>query len=221
MRKIVTLVKRAAGLSVQEFQARWAEVHGPLAARAPGVRRYVQSHALEKGYTKGELLYDGISEAWFDDDAACAAYGGCEAARVVEADLRLLIEPSRLVRMPVDVHIIKNGRVPNPAVKNIEFVNRKPGMALGPFRDYWRGKHGPLAATIPVLRRYEQNHLALSEYEAGEPPFDGLAITWFDSTADMKAGTLTPEYAATRTDESNFLPSGHLPIIIAHEVFWN
>ncbi|PTM42752.1 EthD family reductase [Bosea sp. 124] len=220
MRKIITLLKRAPGLSVREFQGRWAEAHGPVAALAPGVRRYVQSHALEKGYARGELLFDGISEAWFDDDAASAAYAASDAARVVGADLRPLIEPSRLVRMSVDVHVIKDGPVPEPAVKNIEFVNRRPGMALGPFRDYWHGIHGPLASTIPVLRRYEQNHLALSQYEAGEPPFDGLAVTWFDSTADMKAGTLTPEYAATRADEPHFLPDGHLPIIITREVFF-
>lgn len=220
MRKIVTLVKRVPGLSVQEFQGRWSQDHGPLAAAAPGVRRYVQSHALEKGYAKGELLFDGISEAWFDDDAALASYGAGEAARRIEADLLPLVEPSRLVRMVVDVHVVKDGPVPEPAVKNIEFVNRRAGMPLAPFRDYWRGVHGPLAATIPVLRRYEQNHLALSQYEAGEPIYDGLAITWFDSTADMKAGRLTPEYVATRADEPNFLPDGHLPIIITREVFF-
>jgi uncharacterized protein (TIGR02118 family) len=220
MRKIVTLVKRAPGLSVPEFQHRWAQAHGPVAAAAPGVRRYVQSHALEKGYAKGELLFDGISEAWFDDDDAVARYEASEAARLVEEDLRALIDASRLVRMAVDVHVIKDGPVPVPAVKNIEFVNRRPGMELEPFRAYWRGIHGPLASTIPVLRRYEQNHLAMAAYQAGEPAYDGLAITWFDSTADMKAGTTTPEYTATRTDEPNFLPDGHLPIIITREVFF-
>ena len=220
MRKIVTLVKRAPGLAVQEFQRRWAQEHGPLAAAAPGVRRYVQSLALEQGYARGELLFDGISEAWFDDDAAFAAHGTGEAARQIESALLALVEPSRLVRMAVDVHVIKDGPVPEPAVKNIEFVNRRPGMLPAPFRNYWRGVHGPLAATIPVLRRYEQNHLALSQYDAGEPLYDGLAITWFSSTADMKAGTATPEYAATRADEPNFLPDGHLPIIIAREVFF-
>jgi hypothetical protein len=69
-----------------------------------------------------------------------------------------------------------------------------------------------------VIRRYEQNHLALSEYQNNPaPPYDGLAITWFASTADMRQGTTTPEYAATRADEPNFLPDGHLPILITRE----
>ena len=53
--------------------------------------------------------------------------------------------------------------------------------------------------------------------ERAAPPYDGLAITWFASTADMKRGTTTPEYAATRADEPHFLPDGHLPIIITRE----
>ena len=66
-------------------------------------------------------------------------------------------------------------------------------MGLDAFRAYWRNVHGPLAATIPVMHRYEQNHLAPSTYEKGvAPAYDGPAITWFASTADMKRGTATP-----------------------------
>jgi hypothetical protein len=35
----------------------------------------------------------------------------------------------------------------------------------------------------------------------------------------MREGALSPEYAVTRADEPNFLPDGHLPIIITREVF--
>ena len=61
------------------------------------------------------------------------------------------------------------------------------------FRAYWRNVHGPFAATSRVMHRYEQNNLAPSTYEKGvAPAYDGLAITWFASTADMKRGTATP-----------------------------
>jgi uncharacterized protein (TIGR02118 family) len=218
MLKIVTLMKRRAGLSVDEFQNHLRTTYSSLVAKGPGLRRYVISLALVQGYAKGELLFDAIDEKWFD---SAAAYGSflrspeCAMARDNESSF---LDGSRAVVMPVDVHVIKDGPIPDHAVKNIEFVNRRPGMALAPFRAYWRNVHGPLAATIPVLRRYEQNHLAMSEYDnAASPRYDGLAITWFASTADMKRGTTTPEYAATRADEANFLPDGHLPIIITRE----
>lgn len=215
--KIVELLKRLPGLSVADFQARWL-AHGPARAAVPGVARHVQSHALPQGYRKGELLFDGIAEYWFADEAGWRAVRAAPAWRKMESEAASFADPARGVTMAVDVHVIKDGAIPANAVKNIEFVNRRPGMELGSFRRYWREVHGPLAATIPVLRRYEQNHLTPDSYASSPaPPYDGLAITWFDSTSDMKAGTLTPEYAATRADEPNFLPDGHLSIIITRE----
>jgi uncharacterized protein (TIGR02118 family) len=218
MLKVVTLMKRRAGLSVEEFQDHLRNIYGPLAAKGPGLRRYVQSFALPQGYGKGELLFDAIGEMWLDSATAYEDYRQSVEFAAARADEAKFLDAARAVVMPVDVHVIKDGSIPDNAVKNIEFVNKRPGMALEPFRAYWRNVHGPLASTIPVMHRYEQNHLALSEYERNAaPPYDGLAITWFASTADMKRGTTTPEYAATRADEPNFLPDGHLPIIVARE----
>lgn len=218
MMKFIDLVKRNPGLTVAAFQDDWKNRHGALAARLPGLRRYVQSPALPQGYARGELLFDGIAEMWFDDAAAAAAAFASPEAVAIAHDAGRIIDPARLVRMPVDVYVIKDGAIPPDAVKNVEFVNRRPGMELQAFRTYWREVHGPTAAQIPVLPRYEQNHLAMSAYAGGaNVPYDGLAITWFASTADMKRGTLTPEYQRTRADEPNFLPDGHLPIIITRE----
>jgi uncharacterized protein (TIGR02118 family) len=218
MLKIVTVMKRRAGLSVDDFQNHLRTQYGPLATKGPGLRRYVQSLALVQGYAKGELLFDAIGEMWFDSTAAYDNYLRSPQFVAARADEATFLDGSRTVVMRVDVHVIKDGAIPANAVKNIEFVNRRAGMALKPFRAYWRDVHGPLAAKIPVLHRYEQNHLAIGEYDKKDvPPYDGLAITWFASTADMKRGTTTPEYAATRADEPNFLPDGHLPIIITRE----
>jgi uncharacterized protein (TIGR02118 family) len=218
MLKVVTLMKRRVGLSVADFQNHLRDSHATLAAKGPGLRRYVQSCALPQGYGKGELLFDAIGEMWFDSPDAYENYLCSPEFAAARADESNVVDTARTVVMPVDVHIIKDGGIPDNAVKNIEFVNRRPGMALGPFRAYWRNVHGPLASKIPVMHRYEQNHLALSEYEkSAAPAYDGLAITWFASTADMKRGVTTPEYAATRADEPNFLPDGHLPIIVTRE----
>ena len=218
MLKIVTLQKRRAGLSVADFQTHLRDTYGPLAAKGAGLRGYVQSCALPQGYGKGELVFDAIGEMWFDSAEAYETYLGSPQVAAARVDESNFLDVRRTVVMPVDLHIIKVGRIPDNAVKNIEFVNKRPGMALDAFRAYWRNVHGPLAATIPVMHRYEQNHLALSEYQKGAAPaYDGLAITWFASTADMKRGTTTSEYAATRADEPNFLPDGHLPIIISRE----
>jgi uncharacterized protein (TIGR02118 family) len=217
MHKIVILIKRRSDLSVENFQAYWADHHGPLLKQAPGIRRYVQSHALPQGYRKSELVFDGISELWFEDESAYTACSNSNEFKAAERDLDAFVDRTRMVEMPVDVHVIKDGAIPPNAVKNIEFVNRRPGMALATFRGYWRNVHGPIASKIAVIYRYEQNHLKPSAYDKGNQPYDGLAITWFASTADMKLGATTREYQLTRADEPNFLPDGHLPIIIVRE----
>jgi uncharacterized protein (TIGR02118 family) len=216
--KVVTLLKRHQGLEVEEFQTRLATQYGPRLAASSRLRRYIQSLALPQGYRKSELLFDAITEMWFDSPHGYQGFlATTEYASAHDLESTLL-DRSRTVVMPVDIVRIKNGVIPSAAVKNIEFVNRRPGMRLDAFRAYWRDVHGPLAARIPVIQRYEQNHLILSVYEqCPSPPYDGLAITWFASTADMKRGTASPEYAATRADEPHFLGDGHLPIIITRE----
>lgn len=220
-RKLVRLLTRRADMSPEQFQARWARTQPALLRAAPAVARYVQSVPLLQGYAKGPMIVDGLDEVWFESDEAMARGLASDAWRAVLDDLAEFCAAAPTL-MPVDVHVIKDNPIPSPAVKNVEFVNRRPGMALAPFRAYWREVHGPIACHIPPLVRYEQNHLAAGEYEKTVPPrFDGLAITWFRSTADMRAGATTPEYATTRADEPNFLPDGHLPIIITQErAFW-
>ena len=52
MDKVITLLKRRPDLSVEAFQEHWRTRQGPLLAKLPGLRRYVQSHALLQGYRK-------------------------------------------------------------------------------------------------------------------------------------------------------------------------
>ena len=214
--KLVRLVRRMPDLAPDAFHARWRDRQSALVRRLPGVRRYVQSHALLQGYAKGPLLFDGIDEFWFESADAMRAARKSSAWTSVEANLAEF--SGECVTIPVDVHVIKDNPIPASAVKNIEFVNRRPGVDLHSFRRYWRETHGPIASHIPPLVRYEQYHLALEVYEGAAPAFDGLAITWFRSTADMRAGAATQAYAKTRADEPNFLADGHLPIIITREV---
>jgi uncharacterized protein (TIGR02118 family) len=80
--------------------------------------------------------------------------------------------------------------------------------------------HGPIGPRIPCILRYEQNHLAREAYEGATPHYDGLAITWFESTAAMREGARSEAYEITRADEANLLPERHLPIIITREVLF-
>ena len=67
MVKAIFIVGKRPGLTLDRFFAHWQEHHGPLAARVPGVRRYVQNHAIPEAYAGRAHTHDGWSELWFDD----------------------------------------------------------------------------------------------------------------------------------------------------------
>src|SRR5207253_11256391 len=83
--------------------------------------------------------------------------------------------------------------------------------------DLWSSVHGPLGAKIPMVRRYVQCHVRPAAYRDGrQPPYDGVAEVWFDSTAAMRESATTPEFRAVRADEpdrkSTRLNSSHVAI---------
>jgi uncharacterized protein (TIGR02118 family) len=57
----------------EEFMRYWLEVHGPISAKAPGLRGYVVSEVIRK--LQGELETEAFVEQWFDDEEALARAG--------------------------------------------------------------------------------------------------------------------------------------------------
>src|SRR6202022_4483734 len=100
MLKIAILMKRRAGLSVDDFQSHLRTQYGPLAAKGPGLRRYVQSCALVQGYAKGELLFDAAGEMWFDSADAYENYLGSPQFAAARTDESAFLDRPRTVVMP-------------------------------------------------------------------------------------------------------------------------
>jgi uncharacterized protein (TIGR02118 family) len=218
MVKVIAIVKRKPGMSVDAFQEHWRTAHADVVRKLPGLRRYTQSHTLASGYRKGEPAWDGIAELWFDSMEVLRALAGTPENAAVQADEARFIDHAKMATILTDDHVIKDGPVPPGGVKNVEFITHKPGLPIEEFQRYWREVHGPIAARIPQIRRYVQSHVRLGIYASGRTPvYDGLAITWFDDTQAMRASAASPEYARTRADEPNFLAPGDPAFIITRE----
>jgi uncharacterized protein (TIGR02118 family) len=162
-------------------------------------------------------VYDGIAEVWAASTDVLRAMTASPAYAAVQEDEARFLDRGAMALLVTEEHVIVDGPPPPGGVKNVEFVRRRPGMDVAAFQRHWREVHGPLAARIAVLRRYVQSHTRASAYAAGRAPaWDGVAITWFDSTDAMRASAATPEYAATRADEANFVAPDP-PFIITRE----
>ena len=70
--KLISFLTRRRDLSREQFSEHWHARHGPIAARIPGMRRYLQYHA-EDDARFGTPRYDGVPIAWFDDTQALRA----------------------------------------------------------------------------------------------------------------------------------------------------
>jgi uncharacterized protein (TIGR02118 family) len=214
MTTLVRLAKRRPGTSVDDFRQQSENVTDWSSAKPHGLRSATQAVTLAAAYRRGEPACDVIDELAFDDEASalrCLADPAFQGAWASP-----LLDPASIACLVVDEHVAKPGPVPAEFVKNYELVTKRRDLDRAEFDRYWAQVHGPLAATIPTIRRYVQAHLSPATRDTGTAPYDGLAITWFDDVAAMRAGAATEAYAKTRADEANFL-AGELPFVITTE----
>lgn len=218
MVKVVTFLKRKAGMPVEEFQAYWRTRHPDVVTRLPGIRRYVQSHVLPTAYARGEPVHDGIAEVWADSTDALRAMTASPVHPELVADEARFIDRARMGFLVTEEHAVLDGAVPEGAVKAIEFLTRRPGISVAEFQHYWLAAHAPLMAQVPRVQRYVASVTRASAYAAGRAPaYDGVALFWFDSPDALRVAGGSPEYRAAVTDRANFLASGQPPFILTRE----
>ena len=95
--KNMEFVTHKPGMSIDAFQKHWLEVHGPLGAAIPVVRRYVQSHTRRSIYDSGKTpMYDGVAITWFADTQAMRESATTPEYARTRADEVNFIAPGRL-----------------------------------------------------------------------------------------------------------------------------
>jgi uncharacterized protein (TIGR02118 family) len=70
MIKVVYCITKKPGLTDERFFHYWQNVHGPIGARIPKLRRLIQSRRIAIPGDARPPDYDGVAELWFDDEAA-------------------------------------------------------------------------------------------------------------------------------------------------------
>jgi uncharacterized protein (TIGR02118 family) len=79
--KLISLLRRADGISKDEFRTWVLDEHVLLARDLPGLRAYTVSVA-----DNGDSAYDCVNEMWFDDEPARAAAFASEQGKKAAAD---------------------------------------------------------------------------------------------------------------------------------------
>lgn len=106
MLKVVFLVQKKAGMESNDFRRHWRETQGSLAAKIPGMRKYVQRHIVATPDGSHPSL-DGFAEVWFDDREAFDRAMATPEAKAATDDLANFLDPNRVETLIVEeVHIL-------------------------------------------------------------------------------------------------------------------
>jgi len=97
MIKVIFCLRRRMGMTVEEFQRYWREVHGPLVERhreALRIVRYVQVHTDHGsltdrlgGFRGASEPFDGVAEIWYESREALSAIGKTPEGRAASQEL--------------------------------------------------------------------------------------------------------------------------------------
>lgn len=143
------LIRKKPDWSQEEFSAYWRDKHGPLAARAPGLREYWQNVATERmqrgiAYARGPWDFDGFSQLRFDDSqkSDAAFTEGQIAAQLIEDENRFL-GTLHIVTTEQNV-VIPVPQAPERAklLKRISTLRRRPDPGGGVCVACGAGDHG-------------------------------------------------------------------------------
>jgi EthD domain-containing protein len=233
--KVFEFLRRKAGTTPEEFNAHWRDVHGPLLANDPQMRRHVRRYELNhrlpedsaRDRQEGEVQdvgWDGVAVLCFDsldDMRALSAEPGMVAVRDSAESFR---EDERLIVVTEDPDVIvATPRRDEAEAKMLCILRRNAALDLDTFHEHWLKHHGGLFQTIPELNApllgYEQNH-GLRDPDA---KFDGVTEQWFESlgtfveslSASAFADIVNPDVAYMLDAASiNFVMAGKPTVVI-------
>jgi uncharacterized protein (TIGR02118 family) len=75
-------------------------------------------------------------------------------------------------------------------IRRFSFVRKRPELSREEFLSRWTGEHVEIARQLPGLRGY-----AIHVLEGESPPYDGIAVTTFDSRGDAERAFSDPALA--------------------------
>lgn len=105
--KRFVVLRRRNGMTKEAFHAYWRDIHGPLIAAIPGVRRYTQFHVRSEVTDSGDRPIDGIAELWFDsEEAQRVAWQSEEYARAVADEPNLFEMNSQSIHPVMELETV-------------------------------------------------------------------------------------------------------------------
>lgn len=222
------LLTRRPDLSPDAFRRHWREVHGPLAARFPGLIAYHQNHVVDArqlgvDHARGAWDIDGISELWFESEEAMQAAIASPAYPPTRRDEASFIATTRIVTIEQRT-VVSFQKPAGPWIKRMSFLRRKENVSPEAFRREWFEVHAPLVRAFPTLLGYRQNLIVSRQSPPGTVagydavPADGIVEMWFADEAALQRSFADEAAVRSQTHAHQFIAEITPFLVEVHEV---
>ena len=222
------IMKRKADMSLESFREHWRSVHGPLAAKLPGLRRYHQNHVADASqlaidHARGEWDVDGFSQLWFDDQDAMRLAVSSPAFPATVTDIPNFVGSIKIAVCQPNV-VVPVSPDAGPLIKRMSILRRRPDIDAERFRKEWFGFHAEAVSRFPNLMGYTQNLVVgrsvnledSASYE--QVPIDGIVEMWFRNTDDLQAAFRSPAATVSQTHALDFLAEITTFLVETHRI---
>ena len=221
------LLTRKPGVTTEQFRRHWRDVHGPLAAKLPGLRRYHQNHVVDReqrgiNYARGTHDFDGFSELWFDDVPSMSAAFATEQVQQLGEDEARFISKPKLITAIQHVVIPKPSGV--PLIKRMSTLKRRADVSSEKFKSEWFDTHSFLVKRLPEVKGYTQNLIFDRAHGRRRPatyeelPIDGIVELWFTDVDSLNAGFASDAGKTLMTHATEFIAEISTFLVETHEV---
>ncbi len=112
MIKLVYCITKKPGLTDEQFFHYWKNVHGPIGARIPRLRKLMQSHRRTVEGDRYQPDYDGMAELWFDNEEALLAARQSPEWNASREDEANFIDHRKVAYFVSDEHILVDNSMP-------------------------------------------------------------------------------------------------------------
>lgn len=211
------MIRKKPDWSFEEFNSYWRDKHGPLAARAPGLREYWQNPVIDRlqrgiDFERGPWAFDGFSQLWFDDvKGADHAFNDSEMAAALIKDENHFLGGLHIVTAEQSVVVpVPQGPARNALLKRMSTLKRRSDVSEDDFRREWK-VHADYVRLMPGVSGYRQNVIVAREFVKGHPcayenlPIDGIVELWFEDEKKLEAAFSSPAGKTTMAHAKTFL----------------
>ena len=191
----VGLAPRAPGLTLAAAQSHWRTEHRDLALGLPGLRGYVQNHAILRDGVP--LLpypgFDVCAETEFDSvESMRTAFASEHYQSTVRGDEVHLIDGDRFMLALTRRRVLADGQPPDGAVKLMTFLRAHPMSDPRALVDVLVGAYAEAANEVSPMR----HELLVTQVRAHEgeqaPCCDVVDVLWFAQPDDALRAVLGP-----------------------------